>query len=541
MVMEAVAMKLPVDLSNPMLGDADQIAKLGSMVFMCTMMANLLPSLATMNSSELLTNIIALDILVITLIVNVCIQIYTGVIGDFADDYSVLFKGVAWLYVVMLLILLIIHTCSGLTILKSKQIIELKYKAGHETALKDLELQQPERLSVAKLKQHVKNHWIMAGTGSPQFTTACSATTSASGVICVVSNGIHVFFMIIFILGSTESCYDSDYDWSIPVILIIQFIGSLLGTIAPLCRCFAAITFKLSIKWIWNHIKVFKVESYWTQKLYDWEQSTIPFSVNSRKTKMFIHNIKFIFLIICIGLQKTVVVACKMIALIPIFLVICILFCIRCWKWVKAIFSASSIVMGQNPEQQTNFNDLRQYVLQLQEDMELSDRTLKSISRSVNHLILKAEKQQPNNLRKLIEVSKGFKGVAKYDSLHVPPLSAEQYLDCWSLPLITLTAIAISLPKIQNDIVDRLLSSVSDGLTYVTLVEESLNATDDYARVQKAAKVLWVEVEVSNKWIGNNMKNHAPEVNTAGLIAMVQRIHAKIRVTEVKVWILEVQ
>ncbi|GJU58652.1 hypothetical protein Tco_1236418, partial [Tanacetum coccineum] len=117
----AVAMKLPVDLSNPMLGDADQIAKFGSMVFMCTMMANLLPSLATMNSSE------------------------------------------------------------RLTILKSKQIIELKYKAGHETALKDLELQQPERLSVAKLKQHVKNHWIMAGTGSPQFTTAFSATTSASG------------------------------------------------------------------------------------------------------------------------------------------------------------------------------------------------------------------------------------------------------------------------------------------------------------------------------------------------------------------------
>ncbi|GKE96083.1 hypothetical protein Tco_1580938, partial [Tanacetum coccineum] len=182
----AVAMKLPVDLSNPMLGDADQIAKLGSMGFMCTMMANLLPSLATMNSSELLTNIIALDILVITLIVNVCIQIYTGVIGVFDDDYTVLFKGVASLYVVMLLILLIIHTCSGLTILKSKQIIELKYKAGHETALKDLELQQPERLSVAKLKQHVKNHWIMAGTGSPQFTTACSATTSASGVICVV-------------------------------------------------------------------------------------------------------------------------------------------------------------------------------------------------------------------------------------------------------------------------------------------------------------------------------------------------------------------
>nr|GEX84379.1 hypothetical protein CTI12_AA602070 [Tanacetum cinerariifolium] len=176
----AVAMKLPVDLNTAMRGDADQIAKFGSMAFMCTMMANLLPSLATMNSKELLTNIIALDIVVITLIVNVCIQIYTGVIGDSADFKS-LVKGIGLFYVAMLLILLIIYTCSGLTILKSKQIIELKYQAGHETAVKHLELQQPGRLPVEKLKQHVKNHWIMAGTGSPQFITACSATTSASG------------------------------------------------------------------------------------------------------------------------------------------------------------------------------------------------------------------------------------------------------------------------------------------------------------------------------------------------------------------------
>ncbi|PWA51026.1 hypothetical protein CTI12_AA467070 [Artemisia annua] len=329
--------------------DADQVAKIGSMAFMCTMMANLLPSLATMDSKELLTNIIALDILVITLIVNVCIQTYTG-----------------------------------LTILKSKQKIELKYQAAHENSLKDPELQQPGRLTVEKLKQHVKNHWIMAGTGSPQFNTACSATTSASG-------------------------------------------------------------------------------------------------------------------------------------------------------WFKAKFSDSSIVLGQYHEQQENFNDLRPYVLQLQDDMELSERTLKSISKYVNDLIKKAEKQQPNNLVELLRESKGFEGVGKYDSLHVPPLFAQDYLDCWSLPLVTLTAIAVSLPEIQNGRVDRLLSSVSEGLKYVTLVEESLNATDEYVRIQKAAKVLWLEVEVSNKWVGDNLKNHAPEVNTAGLILQWFKNTAKNMVTEVQV------
>ncbi|KAK9063266.1 hypothetical protein SSX86_017136 [Deinandra increscens subsp. villosa] len=40
----AVAMKLPMDLNNPMPNDADQAAKLGSMAFMCTIMAYLLPN-----------------------------------------------------------------------------------------------------------------------------------------------------------------------------------------------------------------------------------------------------------------------------------------------------------------------------------------------------------------------------------------------------------------------------------------------------------------------------------------------------------------
>ncbi|GJZ20607.1 hypothetical protein Tco_0557197 [Tanacetum coccineum] len=57
-------------------------------------------------------------------------------------------------------------------------IIALDILSSHARII---ELQQSGRLTVKKLKQHVKNHWIMAGTGSPQFITACSATTSASG------------------------------------------------------------------------------------------------------------------------------------------------------------------------------------------------------------------------------------------------------------------------------------------------------------------------------------------------------------------------
>ena len=119
----AVAMKLPMDLNNSMPGHVDQVSKLGSMAFMCTMMANLLPSLATMTNKELFTNIIALGVLVITLVVNVCIQINTGVLtlyinnedlhGTISDARYVSGNATiqnlaAILYVVMLLMLLII-------------------------------------------------------------------------------------------------------------------------------------------------------------------------------------------------------------------------------------------------------------------------------------------------------------------------------------------------------------------------------------------------------------------------------------------------
>ncbi|GKA38557.1 hypothetical protein Tco_0731108 [Tanacetum coccineum] len=51
-------MKLPVDLSSDMPSYEDQTAKLGSLAFMCTMMVNLMPSLASMDNTTLLANAI---------------------------------------------------------------------------------------------------------------------------------------------------------------------------------------------------------------------------------------------------------------------------------------------------------------------------------------------------------------------------------------------------------------------------------------------------------------------------------------------------
>ncbi|KAL8189639.1 hypothetical protein R6Q57_029205, partial [Mikania cordata] len=270
----SVAMKLPVDLSGSMPGDVDQAGKLGSMAFMCTMMANLLPCLATMNNNELLSNITGLTILVITLVVNVCIQIDTGVVSSnekdrilevIAPNFKVSSLNAskhrnairAIIYVALLLVLLMLHVCSCLAILKSKKIIESKYQQRHDMASKDVQQSSGKLLSFEKLQKYVSNHWIMAGSGSPQFITACFLTTSASGVICVVITVLHTLTMYLTIEAIIEKDCGSDYSWSMIVILIVQFVGVVIGTIAPLSRCFATLSFKVSSEIISKHFEIF--------------------------------------------------------------------------------------------------------------------------------------------------------------------------------------------------------------------------------------------------------------------------------------------
>ncbi|PWA90031.1 hypothetical protein CTI12_AA104990 [Artemisia annua] len=503
-----VAMKLPVDLSAAMPGNVDQVAKLGSMAFMCSMMANLLPSLATMCSEELLANIVGLVVLVITLVVNICIQIATGVVSNEEKDriYKMVKPGVnteslgtnenlnkitATIQVTLLLMLLIIHICSSLAILKSKQSIDSKYQ-HHARALKD---QQSGRLTLEGLKQHVTKYWIMGGTGSPQFITVCSATTSASGVICVLSTITHIYTVLITSSKLKSKNCESDYQWSMLVILVTQFIGVVVGTIAPLSRCFAALNFKMSIKRSWpNHINVFEIESYWIEKLSDWKKSSIPITFRSYKLTVVLENLKSIILSFLIEVQEVVVknVTC----------------------------CASDAGLEKNTHQQENYEDLSQYVL-LHEEKELHEKTLKSLLKSMNRLIQKqAEKRQPNNLMRLLKKSSGFEGVEKFDNDHVPTISSKKYLDCWSLPVVTLTAIVVSLPNIEKDIAKEFLKSVSEAFTYVTLVDESLNATSDYVSIQKAAKKLWLEVGIYHKWFGHELNDSAsePEVSVRDIL-----------------------
>ncbi|KAJ9550029.1 hypothetical protein OSB04_022572 [Centaurea solstitialis] len=496
-----IAMKLPVDLNSRMPGYVDEFAKMGSMAFMCTMMANLMPSLASMDNRELFANVAGMVILVITIVVNVLIQMETGLL----DKYFI-----GYVYISAMLSLLVLLVSSALTIPPSKRILELKYQVVHK---KTSNTRMP---TVEELTQYVRKYWVMAGTCSPQFVMITTPLCSAVGVICIGTTILHYFiFLVVFIIDHEDRNYldyHSDYKWSMLVIYIIQTIGIGLGTIAPVFRCFSALSFKLSIKWIKKHIKVYEVEKYWTQKLLEWKEISLAFPLGGHLSKVIIYNLYNLILNLCIICQKVIVVSCKIIGLVPLGTVIIGVFCVYCGKSLKAKLFSRPISSNREtiPVEQNDSNqDIGNYVLQLQDEMELGTRTVKSISNSANRSIQKAEKEVPNDLLKLILKNTGFEGVVNFDSDNIQPLICDKFPNSWSLPIVTLTCIAISLPNVSQESVDSLFNSVCEGLSYTLLVEESLNSVGEYVNIHRATKALWREVEVSYRWLGNTLQRNA--------------------------------
>ncbi|KAJ0515489.1 hypothetical protein HanRHA438_Chr10g0476471 [Helianthus annuus] len=388
-------MKLPVDLTGSMPGYVDQVAKLGSMAFMCTMMANLLLSLGTMESNELLSNIGALCVQVITLVLNVCIQMQTGAvsISTHKEDPRIIQltspKHISthpnpvlpFIYVILLVFLLIVYICSSLAILKTKQMMDSKYQKGHDRASKHIQPSQGKIVTVDELENHVRKHWMMVESGSClHFITACFHTTSASGVICVLVTILHTYTMSGTIEAMLAKDYGSDYGWSMLVILIVQSIGVLIGTIVPLSRCFSTLEFKTSFS---IHFKVLKVEPHWTHKLNDWKQASIRLPFHSRTLNVVIETSKRLILCICIQLQEGVVVLCKIIALIPLVFVICVSYC---FDYLKSMFSS---LREDERFHQDVIIDINPYILYFENGMWVGKRTLEGFSKSVNALIQK--------------------------------------------------------------------------------------------------------------------------------------------------------
>lgn len=501
-----VAIKLAVDLNTSMPRPNDQLAKLSSTTFICTAIGNFLPSLGTMGDQELMMNVVALGILVITVIVNIGIQLGTGVIYVFWKEHAII--------MFLMVILFSITVSSALTIPSTKSYFDLKYRKKYKLAIekcdKNINPRVPE-----KLKDDLTRYWMMANTCNPQFVIGRIATCTASGAFCLLSAVILAEAMLRNYL--TPWCFkfcdgESDYKWSTTLILVTQAIAVGVGTLAPASRWFLAIKFRCPKRNKKTYKAEFAVENYWIRILYKWRDCPLNYRIFGRHGRKLVHITKNRALNICIWMQKAMVLLSKSVRLISILFMIRLLIIGQYSKKFISLFKFRNTISNFDVKSGSNAcpkQELRTFVLHLEGEEELIDMVTESDWDTTGCWIRMGKKKQPKYLIQLLEKlnsTPGFEGVKKFDSDQVSSLESEEPPNCWALPVVTLTSIAVAIGNSNFHLVKELVYSVHQGLEYIRVVENNLDTKRETLNSRQAAEVEWVGVDLHYRWLDVDLR-----------------------------------
>ncbi|KAK4437257.1 hypothetical protein Salat_0059600 [Sesamum alatum] len=505
LILLGVAMKLPMDLNTNLLYEADWLSKIDSLVFMSTAMGNFLPSLGSMKDEEILMNVVALGILVITILVDFWIQMIQ--LQHFIITTMFLFP------VTLMLLSLVALVSAAITLPTSKRSLESKYQEMHKVAMREEWIVKRGQGFIIdrRMINEMKRYWVMAETSNPQFVIARSVFCTASSFICLFAamnllKRYITWFIILHkvTLGYTVSVYAHYTKW----ILIVQSIGVVVGTIAPISRWFLAVRFKcLMTSRKLSFREDLKIEEHWTRTLVHWRNSFSGLQIQDDKCRKYLHNAKWFALTFLIGVQIMMVLVSKLLLLISALLVTPFFLHFKKFNTQRlSKVTTSNNDMESDSGDDTELN-LSRFVILVDGEPELPKRTLQDICRQADKVIETGKRQQPQDLIHLLNKFGNFSGVKEFDSYQVPSLHSQEPPNCWTLPLVTLTSIAISLPEVANNQkAIQLMSSMSQGLSLVKLIDKTLDENSELVNIRNAADAAWTGVAMYRKWQGINLR-----------------------------------
>nr|XP_025675822.2 uncharacterized protein LOC112776067 [Arachis hypogaea] len=445
-------------------------------------------------------NIIAMGILVITVIVNIIIQLATGVISDYF-----LIEHIIMIYIMFILLLSMFS--SAIAISKMKRDLELKYEINKE-AQKECANQIDEEAGanskvVNNLGSELMADWMMAHTSSPQIVLARSVTCATSGAYCLLSTLTLLEAMTLryFLLDYYGDCVNngSDYKWSIFLNLIVQFAAVVVGTIAPTVRWFKALRYMRQALRLGsnNTNRRFRVEQYWTESLFLIKERPLGFQIHNKWLRKKAHDAKVLLFQLLIKLQKGIVLINKVTQFISIVLLYFMLAARDCCS------NVSSTSSGTEPQ---SGPDLRRFILHLEGEEELVEVMMKDIHKTTNQLFHVGEKKEPKHVIELImeksSILEGFKRVTTFDNDQVSSLHDEETTPYgWALPLVTLGSIIMALPNMDMLSVEKFIGALSEGLYYVKFIECNIDKEGKLIKVKRAAETMWHGVDLYGKWL----------------------------------------
>ncbi|XP_043697144.1 uncharacterized protein LOC122647915 [Telopea speciosissima] len=256
MTVLALATKLPVDLTASMPRAEDQLSKLTGTALLCISLGFYMPSLGTMGTSERYGNMAALSVMVITMVVNVCIQMRTGVIFAFIVEHIII--------MFCILILLLLMWSSAIAFRgQSREWTTYYTNCG----------KGPQGLRKLLLKLHLLNY-----TGNPQTLLCETSHHHTFGLLCALSSAVVLQAMLrSFVLKNMRFCSGvSDYRWSIPIVIVVQFLTIVVGTFSIICRWVSFVSHSNQVA-LWAH-----KESYFPERELEFLKLNLSFRFLSK-------------------------------------------------------------------------------------------------------------------------------------------------------------------------------------------------------------------------------------------------------------------
>ncbi|KAL5702323.1 hypothetical protein ACHQM5_027553 [Ranunculus cassubicifolius] len=218
----SIASKVPVDLTTPMPGVEDQLAKLTGTTFICISMGFLGPSVN--RDSEYLSNMAALSILVVTVVVNICLQLSTGVISLFVVEHIVILC-------CMLMMLLLLWYCA------------FDIKVDSEASLERNRRLITKIYENTSMFQRLKLCYACAFDSNPQLATCKTLNYFTMAGFCLICFCTFIQATVRSIL--TKEMFsegNSDYKWSMWAIVTTQFLTIIVGCYVTSSRWFTFFT-----------------------------------------------------------------------------------------------------------------------------------------------------------------------------------------------------------------------------------------------------------------------------------------------------------
>ncbi|XP_026443798.1 uncharacterized protein LOC113343921 [Papaver somniferum] len=249
----SVATKLPVDLTTSMPRAQDQLSKLTSTTFICIYMGFAMPSLGIQRNSECLSNMAALTILVVTVIVDVCLQMSTGLIFLFRVEHIIV--------LVCMLVLLLVLWSSAFDISQGKDLA-----VDHNRLLLEKGLEGEHARSKTMIKR-LKWCYIYNFSSNPQFILCQISHCASIGVVCSicflsVSEAVLKILVQEGLNFSTNRGGECDYGYSVWMVVVIQIFTTLLGILAVGLRWITLVS-HMNFSRFCNWKQALKCPSYW--------------------------------------------------------------------------------------------------------------------------------------------------------------------------------------------------------------------------------------------------------------------------------------